>query len=380
MKSNTIYLDAQASTPVDLDVLNCMIPYFTEYYGNGNHKMGWKSNSAIENSRFQVANLICAKPTEITFTSGATESINIALLGLAKANKSSRNHIITQKTEHTAVLACVAQLKQQGYRVSYLDVDSVGRIDLNQLKNSMSRETLLVAIMFANNEIGTVQPIEEIGKICKKYEAKFFCDLTQGLGWDIINVNKLNIDLAAFSSHKIYGPRGVGGLYIKKMIPKTNIHPIIFGGGQEKHLRPGTINLPGVVGFGLACELLKSDTKNNVSHLRDQLQTLLTTAIKGIKINGCTKNRHPGNLNLSIPMVTGEDLIGALPHIIFSTSSACSSGANKPSHVISELKVSNEVLHSSFRFGLSKYNTTEEITLVANQLIKTVNKLQQKRK
>ena len=372
MKNKVIYLDSHASTPVDQDVLSTMLPYFTEHYANGNHKAGRKTVMALENARFQVSNLIGAKPSEITFTSGATEAINLALLGLAKANTSERNHIVTQRTEHKAVLQCVEALKQEGYHITMLDVDEVGRIRLDELKKVVTNKTLVVAIMLSNNEIGTVQPIEEIGKISRHSGAKFFCDLTQGVGWYPIDINKMNIDLAALSAHKFYGPRGVGALFIKKYNPKTTISPIIFGGGQERGFRPGTHNIPGIVGLGKACEIITSNTENRylkIRKLRDRLQEKLFGAIKGIRLNGCPENRHPGNLNVSIPNISGEQLKEALPNIMFSTSSACSSLSPKPSHVISALEVSNSVIKSSFRIGINKYNTMEEIDFVANRII-----------
>jgi len=379
MKKSTIYLDSHATTPVDQDVLSAMLPYFTEHYGNGNHIAGLKTNSAMESARFQVSNSIGARPTEIIFTSGATESINIALLGLANSNESNRKHIVTQRTEHSAVLQCIEVLKQRGYRVTMLDIDSVGRIDLEELKQVVTTNTLFVAIMLANNEIGTVQPIKEIGEICRNLGAKFFCDLTQGIGWHPINVNQMNIDLASMSSHKIYGPRGVGALFVRRQKIQTVINPIIFGGGQEKGLRPGTSNIPGIVGFGKACELLTINTEktyNKIRMIRDRLQELIFSSIEGVKLNGCPINRHPGNLNIAIPYVTGEDLIGALSNIMFSTSSACASGSAKPSHVILAITTDEDILKGSFRFGINKYNTVEEIDYVGEQIVETVKKLQ----
>jgi cysteine desulfurase len=382
MKNKVIYLDSHASTPVDQDVLSEMLPFFTQYYGNGNHKAGWKSAAAMEVARNQVSNLIGARPSEVIFTSGATEAINMALLGLAGANKTNRKHIITQRTEHAAVLECLDSLKEKGYRITLLDVDAVGRIDLNELQDVIDNETLVVAIMLANNEIGTVQPIEEIGKICHASGAKFFCDLTQGIGWHPIDVDKLNIDLAAMSAHKIYGPRGVGALFLRRINSKVTISPILFGGGQERGIRPGTANIPAIVGFGKACELLfflSDHVYENVAFLRDRLKEFIFSALEGVQLNGCSSNRHPGNLNISIPGITGEDLIGALPNIIFSTSSACSSGSSKPSHVISALGVSDEISKGSFRLGINKFNTIDEIDYVGERIVETVHRIQKRR-
>ena len=381
MKNKVIYLDSHATTPVDQDVLSVMLPYFTEHYGNGDHKAGLKANQALENARFQVSNLLGARPSEIIFTSGATESINIALLGLADANESKRKHIVTQKTEHSAVLQCIEALKQKGHSITMLDVDAVGRIDVNQLKQVITEETLVVAIMLANNEIGTVQPIEEIGRICHAVGAKFFCDITQGIGWHPIDVDKMKIDLASMSSHKIYGPRGVGALFVRRLHPKVNINPILFGGGQEKGFRPGTSNIPGIVGFGKACELQNSHSEENyntIRIMRDRLQELIFTSIKGVKLNGCPINRHPGNLNVAIPNVTGEEIIGVLPNIMLSTSSACASGSAKPSHVLSALGINATLLKGSFRFGVNKYNTVSEIDYVGAKIIEIATKTRKK--
>jgi len=377
MKDSIIYLDSHATTPVDQDVLSEMLPYFTEHYGNGNHKSGWKTNEAVENARFQVSNIIGAKPSEIVFTSGATEAINIALLGLANANTSSKNHIVTQKTEHKAVLECIESLKEKDFVVTMLDVDSVGRIDLKELDQAVTGKTLAVAIMLANNEIGTVQPIKEIGEICKKQGAKFFCDITQGIGWHIIDMVEMNIDLAAMSAHKIYGPRGVGALFIRKSNPITFINPILFGGGQEKGLRPGTINVPAIVGFGKACEVLNTSSKeiyNHVKTLRNRFQNHLVSSIDGIQINGCLENRHPGNLNITIPNILAEQLKELLPNVMFSTTSACSGHSTEPSHVLLALQLGNDAINSSFRLGIGKFNTIEEIDFVACKIADVLNR------
>lgn len=380
MKEKQIYLDSHASTPVDRDVLTAMLPYFTEFYGNGNHKAGWKTIEALENARFQVSNVIGAKPNEIIFTSGATEAINMALLGLASANTSKRNHIVTQKTEHKAVLKTIGELIEKGYRVTMLEVDAVGRIELNELAEVVTDQTLVVAIMLVNNEIGTIQPVKEIGKIAKSKGAKFFCDITQGLGWHKIDVQSLNIDLASMSSHKIYGPRGIGALFIKKTNPKTHIKPIQFGGGHERNLRPGTHNIPAIVGFGKACEIIQSnelENHNKLMKLRDSLQYRLFDAIEGIQLNGCPSLRHPGNLNISIPNISGEQLKELLPNIIFSTSSACSSQSIEPSHVLSSITKDENRINNTFRIGIGKLTTEKDIEIVLQKIIEKVYQLQQ---
>ncbi len=380
MKQEHIYLDSHATTRVDRDVLHCMMPYFTEHYGNGNHALGWKSDAAIENARVQVGQLIGAKPSEFIFTSGATEAINLGLLGLAKNNDSGRNHIISQKTEHAAVLQTLQQLEQEGYKITLLDVDPVGRIKLEDLKEAISENTFMVAIMLSNNEIGTIQPIHAIGEICKKWGSLFFCDLTQGVGWYNLNLQTLPIDLAAFSSHKIYGPRGAGALFGQKKLLKK-LAPIMYGGGQEKGLRPGTVNLPAIVGFGKACEIAFQNAKNitpKIETLRNYFQDRLFSAIPGIRLNGCPENRHPGNLNISIDNVSGEELAGQLPQLIFSNSSACTN--NKTSHVLAALPNKSALANEkSLRFGIGKYNTAEQIDLAAQKIINAAHILLQKK-
>ncbi|MEO1485772.1 MAG: cysteine desulfurase family protein [Bacteroidota bacterium] len=359
---NLIYLDAHATTPVAPEVLAAMLPYFTEHYGNGNHKAGWKTTEALENARIQVSQLLEARPSEITFTSGATEAINLALLGLANAN-SGRNHIVTQRTEHMAVLNCVEQLKSKGFEVTLLDVDEVGRIRLEDLEAAVTENTLVVAIMLANNEIGTVQPIEAIGEICHKKGAKFFCDITQAVGWYPLKLRQSKIDLAALSAHKFYGPRGVGALYVRKTQPRVNLQPLQFGGGQENALRPGTHNIPGIVGMGEACVQMQSQGEAifaRVQNLRDQLQNRLFETIPEIQLNGCPLARHPGNLNVSLPGISGEELKERMPDVIFSTSSACSSASAKPSHVISAIQPDETLQKGAIRFGIGQYTTVEE--------------------
>jgi len=370
-----IYLDAHATTPVDEEVLSAMLPYFTEHYGNGNHKAGWRTSEALENARFQVADFVGARPSEITFTAGATEAINMALLGLVNANKSERNHIVTQRTEHKAVLECVTFLERQGYEVTMLNVDEVGRIRIEELKKVVTHKTLVAAIMLANNEIGTVQPVEAIGELCKNKGTKFVCDLTQGVGWYPIDLKKMHIDFAAVSAHKFYGPRGAGVLYTKENRFEGAIHPILFGGDQERGFRPGTHNIPAIVGLGKACEILKNNSDEiyyNIKMMRDYMQHQLFASIKGIRLNGCPDERHPGNLNIAIPTVTGEQLKELLPNVMFSTSSACSSTSPEPSHVISALGVRDDIIKSSFRFGIGKYNNIEEIDFVAGKIIEIV--------
>ncbi len=377
----TIYLDCHATTPMDPEVLQRMLPYFTTEFGNAasrSHRFGWAAETAIENARVQVSTLIGARPTEIVFTSGATEAINLALLGLALSPDAKRNHIITQKTEHAAVLECVDALEGRGFRVTRLDVDAVGRVDLEQLHQVLDERVLVVAVMLANNEIGTVQPIDEIGRACREVGARFFCDLTQGLGWHPIDVDRSNIDLASMSSHKIYGPKGVGALFVRRFRPRVRLTRILYGGEQERGMRPGTPNVPGIVGLGAACELMTATGRDILAHtgrLRDRLQQKIFASIASVQLNGCPENRHPGNLNIAVPGVSGERLMGALPDIAFSAGSACTSASAKPSHVIAALGADEPRLKGSVRFGVSKANTEVEIDAAAERFVAAVEKL-----
>lgn len=370
-----IYLDAHASTPVDARVIDAMLPYYTRYFGNGNHRNGWQANQALENARLKVAELIGAYPGNIVFTSGATEAINIGLSGLAKLYP-DKKHIITQPTEHTAVLKTIACLENQGYAITFLPVDVYGIIDIHALEKAITPNTLCVAIMLANNEIGSIQPIEAIGKICKATDTKFFCDITQGAGWYPVDVDMQHIDIAVFSSHKIYGPKGNGALYYKNGV--GDLPALLHGGGQEKGVRSGTVNVPGVVGFAKACEIMMEQRESITDHLlilRDRLWQLLSSSLDEITINGSMEHRHPGNLNLRIKGVSSESLIGKMQNIMLSNSSACSSGSTKPSHVLTSIQLSDEQARECVRIGIGKYNTIEEIEIVARKIIKEVNKL-----
>lgn len=378
-----IYLDSHATTRVDQDVLQMMLPFFTEHYGNGNHIEGWQSAAAVERARFQVSSIIGAKPDDLVFTSGATEAINMALLGVTNNHGGGRRHIISQKTEHAAVLQCLEQLRAKGYKITLLDVDDVGRISVDQLKATISEDTLLVAIMLANNEIGTVQPIKEIGTVCREQGVLFFCDLTQGIGWHKVDVGENNIDLAAFSSHKIYGPRGAGALYHRRINPKIKLKPILFGGGQEKGLRSGTVNLPAIVGFGKACEMASENLEENtfrIKEMRDLLQSHVFSALSDVSLNGCPVNKHPGNLNINIPFISGEELGARLPHLIFSKGSACASASSGFSHVLAAINDNKTQTDSSIRIGVGKFNTPNEISLAAQSIVQIALELQSKRK
>lgn len=370
-----IYLDAHASTPVDAKVIEAMMPYFTHCFGNGNHRHGWQSAQALETARLEVAQFIGAYPGNILFTSGATEAINIGLIGLAKLYP-EKKHIITQPTEHAAVLQTMKFLEKQGYKISYLPVNAVGIIDIEVLKKTIAPNTLCVAIMLANSEIGSVQPIEAIGETCKATGTKFFCDITQGAGWYPVDVGTHNMDMAVLSAHKIYGPKGIGALYYGNGIGK--LPPLFHGGGQEKGIRPGTVNIPGAVGFAMACTLMKgqrASITDHLLHLRNRLWDLLSSSLEEITVNGSMEHRHPGNLNVRIKGVSSESLIGKLQNIMLSNSSACSSGSTKPSHVLTSLQLTEVQAKECVRIGIGKYNTLEEIEFAAGQIIEAVHKL-----
>lgn len=366
MKPKLIYLDNNATTPVDPRVLEEMLPFFTEKFGNASsihHPFGWDAEEAVTHAREQAAELIGAKPNAIYFTSGATEAINLALKGVYEANKTEKNHIITCQTEHRAVLDTCAYLENQGCRVTYLSVDEAGVIDFQELANSITAQTLLVSIMHANNETGVIQPLQKIADLVKEKAALFMTDATQSVGKVPFDVNELPIDLAVFSSHKMYGPKGAGALYVSKK-STIKIAPYLHGGGQEKALRPGTLNVPAIVGFGKACELCLLERENEseqLTHLRDRLESSLLK-LEGVVVNGHPTHRLPHVTNLSFGSVEGgSPFIRALKGLAVSQGSACSSNTMEPSHVLKSMGVSNKLALSTIRFGIGRFNTTEEI-------------------
>jgi len=376
-----IYLDNHSTTRVDPLVVDAMLPYFTEIYGNASsksHVFGWKAEAAVENARHQAARLINSNYREIIFTSGATESINLAIKGIAETYASKGNHIITCVTEHEAVLDSCRSLEEKGFEVTYLGVDKYGLIDLEEFEKSINERTILVSIMFANNEIGTVQPVKEIAEICKKRNVLFHSDATQAAGKIEIDVTKCNFDLLSFSSHKIYGPKGVGALYGRSRIPKNRITPQIDGGAQERGIRAGTLNVPGIVGFGKACEIAKNVLEAealSTELLRDRLYEGLISKVPGIKLNGHPQKRLPNNLNICIEGVDADSLMMAAKDIAVSTGSACSSESVAHSHVLSSIGVSHELMRSTIRIGIGRFNTSEEIDYVLNILIRKINEL-----
>lgn len=383
MLSFPIYLDNHSTTRVDPLVVEAMLPYFTEIYGNASsksHVFGWKAEAAVENARHQAARLINSNYREIIFTSGATESINLAIKGIAETYASKGNHIITCVTEHEAVLDSCRSLEEKGFEVTYLGVDKYGLVDLEVLERSFNERTTLVSIMFANNEIGTVQPVNEIAEICKKRNVLFHSDATQAAGKIGIDVTKNNFDLLSFSSHKIYGPKGVGALYGRSKIPKNRITPQIDGGAQERGIRAGTLNVPGIVGFGKACEIAKNVLEAealNTELLRDRLYEGLLSKLSGITLNGHPGKRLPNNLNISIGGVDADSLMIAAKDIAVSTGSACSSESVAHSHVLKAIGVTPELMRSTIRVGIGRFNTSEEIEYVLDVLLRKINELRE---
>ena len=375
-----VYLDHHATTPVDPRVLTAMLPFFGLNFGNAAsraHSFGWAAEKAVEHARKRVAHLAGAQPREIVFTSGATESNNLALKGAAEAHP-ARSHFITVATEHRAVLDPLRHLERQGSRVTVLAPRPDGLLDLDQLRRAILPETLLVSVMYANNEIGVVQPVAEIGAICRERGVLFHCDAAQAFGKLPIDVNALHIDLMSASAHKIYGPKGIGFLYVRRSAPRFQLAAQMDGGGHEYGLRSGTLNVPAIVGFGEACAICAREMPEEAARLaawRDRLLERLTAALDGIAVNGSLAHRLPGNLNLSFAGVDAETLLMALPDIALSTGSACTSGTPEPSHVLRALGVSDELAHSSIRIGLGRTNTEEELDHAAHRLIESVKKL-----
>jgi cysteine desulfurase len=375
-----VYLDHHATTPVDPRVLNAMLPFFGLNFGNAAsraHSFGWAAEKAVEHARKRVAHLAGAQPREIVFTSGATESNNLALKGAAEANP-ARSHFITGATEHRAVLDPLRHLERQGSRVTVLTPGPDGVVDLDRLRHAILPETLLVSVMYANNEIGVLQPVAEIGAICRERGVLFHCDAAQAFGKVPIDVNSLKIDLMSASAHKLYGPKGIGLLYVRRSAPRFQLAAQMDGGGHENGLRSGTLNVPAIVGFGEACAICAREMPEEAARLallRDQLLARLTAALGGVAVNGSLTHRLPGNLNLTFAGVDAETLLMALPDLALSTGSACTSGTPEPSHVLRALGVSDELARSSIRIGLGRFNTEEELDHAAHRLIESVKKL-----
>jgi cysteine desulfurase len=378
-----IYMDNHATSRTDQRVVDAMLPYFTKMYGNAasrNHSFGWEAEQAVETAREQIAKLIGATAKEIIFTSGATESNNLALKGVAEMYRERGNHIITQVTEHKAVLDTCKRLEKQGFRVTYLPVKADGLIDIEDLKRAMDEKTILVSIMYANNEIGVIQPIAEIGKLCHERGVLFHTDAVQAVGKIPVDVIADNIDLLSLSGHKIYGPKGVGALYVRRRNPRVQVAAQIDGGGHERGMRSGTLNVTGIVGLGKACEIAQEEMAEEavrLKALRDRLKAKLEAELDYIHVNGNMEHHLPGNLNMSFVYVEGESLLMGIHEIAVSSGSACTSATLEPSYVLKALGLGDDVAHSSIRFGIGRYNTEAEIDYTAAKVIDVVKKLRE---
>lgn len=372
-----IYLDYNATTPVDAGVLDTMLPYFTQKFGNAasnSHNFGWQAADAVKNARQQVATLINATPEEIYFTSGSTEGLNLALKGLAEAYKQKGNHIITCKTEHKAVLDVCASLEKQGAEITYLSVGTNGEINLSELKAAIKPTTIGICLMYANNETGVLHPVTEIGQIAADHNLIYICDATQAVGKVPVDVIKDNIHVLVLSGHKLYGPKGVGAIYLRRKGPRVTLIPQIDGGGHENGLRSGTLNVPGIVGLGMAAKISRELETDNCELLRNKLEKELLS-IGGISINGDTKNRLPNTLNILIEGIKSEKLITRVPQLAMATGSACTSALPQPSHVLLAMGLTEEQAYSSLRLSIGRYTTEEEIQRTVELLKEAIGKL-----
>jgi cysteine desulfurase len=384
MLKKPVYMDNHATTRVDSRVLDAMLPYFTEKFGNAasrNHSFGWEAEEAVSRSREQIAALIGAKSKEIIFTSGATESDNLAIKGVVDFYKDKGNHIITCVTEHKAVLDSCRALERAGKAtVTYLPVDKYGMVDPDAVRRAITDKTVLITIMWANNEIGTIHPIAEIGKIAKEKGIVFHTDAVQAIGKVPVDLEKAGVDLASITAHKIYGPKGIGALYVRSKGPRVRISPQMDGGGHERGMRSGTLNVPGIVGLGAACEIAGKEMPEEAQkliQLRSQLQAGLFERLDEIYVNGHPTERLPGNLNVSFAYVEGESLLMGINDIAVSSGSACTSATLEPSYVIRALGIDDELAHSSIRFGLGRFNTLEEVDYVTDRVSKEVKRLRE---
>lgn len=377
-----VYMDNHATTPVDPRVLEAMLPYFCEKYGNAasrNHSFGWEAEAAVDEAREQIAQLIHGStPKEIIFTSGATESDNLAIKGVAESYKEKGNHVITCVTEHRAVLDSCKALERQGYRITYLPVDSYGVVDVGRLREAVTEKTILISIMAANNEIGTIQPIKEIGRLAKEKGILFHCDATQGVGKIPMDVEEMGIDLLSMSAHKIYGPKGVGALYVRSKKPRLRLDPIIDGGGHERGMRSGTLNVPGIVGIGKACQIALKELPAEavrLGGLRERLKNGIFRQLDQVYLNGHPTQRLAGNLNVSFACVEGESLLMGLKEIAVSSGSACTSASLEPSYVLRALGLEEDLAHTAIRFGLGRFNTEEEVDYTSRRVVEEVTRL-----
>jgi len=378
-----IYMDYHATTPVDPRVLDAMLPYFQEKFGNAasrNHSFGWDAEQAVEKGLRQIAELIGATPKEIVFTSGATESNNLAIKGAAEMYAERGNHIITVATEHKAVLDTCKRLAKHGLNITFLPVQRDGLLDLDALRAAITDQTILISVMHANNEIGVLQPVREIGRLARERGVLFHTDATQSVGKVPVNVNDDNIDLLSLSGHKIYGPKGIGALYVRRKNPRVQLTAQMDGGGHERGMRSGTLNVPGIVGLGEACaicQLEMAGESTRLAGLRDRLKDRLFAELDEIYINGSMSSRLPNNLNVSFAYVEGESLLMGIHDVAVSSGSACTSATLEPSYVLRALGVSEDLAHTSIRFGLGRFNTQEEVDYVAGRVIDVVGKLRE---
>ncbi|MCC7496879.1 MAG: IscS subfamily cysteine desulfurase [Bryobacterales bacterium] len=378
-----VYMDNHATTQVDPRVLDAMLPYFREEFGNAasrNHVFGWKAEEAVEKSRKQVAALIGAQPKEIIFTSGATESDNLAIKGVAEMYSERGKHIITCLTEHKAVLDCCKKLEKQGYRVTWLPVEPSGRIDLERLQAAITGETILITLMYANNETGVLHPVSEIGRIAHERGVLFHCDAVQAVGRVPVNVIDENIDLLSISAHKIYGPKGVGALYVRRRNPRVQLTAQMDGGGHERGMRSGTLNVPGIVGLGEACGICQREMAEEtirLKGLRDRLKARLEASLDEVYVNGTMEHRLPNNLSMSFAYVEGESLLMGINDVAVSSGSACTSATLEPSYVLKAMGAGDDLAHSSIRFGLGRFTTEEEVDYVAGRVTEVVRKLRE---
>jgi len=376
-------MDNHATTPLDPRVLEAMMPYLTDKFGNAasrNHQFGWDAEAAVEDARTQIALLIGADPREIVFTSGATESDNLALKGVAGMYREKGDHIITCVTEHKAILDSCKHLEKEGCRVTFLPVDNKGFVSLDDIRNAITEKTILISIMTANNEVGVVQDIKAIGKIARERGVLFHTDAVQAAGKIPFNVNEMNVDMASLSAHKMYGPKGVGALYVRRRNPRVLLTPIIDGGGHERGMRSGTLNVPGIAGFGKAAQIAREELDKEIAEMfrmRERLRGTLERELDEVYINGDLEKRLPGNLNMSFAYVEGESLLMGIHDIAVSSGSACTSASLEPSYVLKALGVGEDLAHTSIRFGIGRFNTDEEVDYVANRVIETVRRLRE---
>lgn len=378
-----IYMDNHSTTPCDPRVVEAMLPYFTEKFGNSasrNHSFGWEAEEGVDTARKQIAKLINADSKEIVFTSGATESNNLALKGVAEMYREKGDHIITSSTEHRAVIDPAKSLEKKGVKVTYLSVDKTGTVNPDDVRNAITDKTILISIMLANNEIGTINPIKEIGKIAKEKGVLFHCDATQGVGKIPVNVQELGVDLMSFSAHKIYGPKGIGALYVRRRAPRVRLAPMLDGGGHERGMRSGTLPVPLIVGFGKAAELCEQEMATEsvrMMALRDRLKAGIMGVMEEVYLNGHPTERLPGNLNISFAYVEGEALLMGVKEIALSSGSACTSATLEPSYVLRALGVGSDLAHSSIRFGIGRFTTEEEVDYTIDRMLKAVNHLRE---